>query len=156
VSLSAWRIVKRKLVADAFTGEGARLYGGRWNSPGIRIVYTSQSQALAALEIIVHLGSEEILEHYMMIEVRFDPVLITSVHKSKLPPDWQTEPPPPSLQSIGDDWAAASVSAVLQVPSAIIPDESNYLLNPAHPDFSKISFGKPAPFPFDPRLLARK
>lgn len=156
MSVSAWRIVKRKLVPEAFTGEGARLYGGRWNSPGTRIVYTSQSQALAALEILVHLESEEILEHYAMIEVRFDPLLITSVHKSKLPPDWRAEPPPASLHSVGDDWAAAGVSAVLQVPSAIIPDESNYLLNPAHADFSKITIGKPAPFPFDPRLLAKK
>jgi RES domain-containing protein len=91
-----------------------------------------------------------------MIEVRFDPLLITAVHRSKLPPGWQAEPAPPSLQSIGDDWAAAKVSAVLQVPSAVIPDESNFLLNPAHADFSKVAIGKPAPFPFDPRLLTRK
>lgn len=156
MSVSAWRIVKRKLVAEAFTGEGARVYGGRWNSPGTRIVYTSQSQALAALEILVHLESEEVLEHYVMIEVCFDPVLITKTENFKLPVDWQAGPAPLSLQSIGDGWVAASVLAVLQVPSAVIPDESNFLLNPAHPEFSKLTIGKPSPFPFDPRLIARK
>jgi RES domain-containing protein len=156
VIISAWRIVKRKLAAQAFTGEGARVYGGRWNSPGIRVVYTSQSRALAALEILVHLESEEALEHYVMIEVRFNSVLVTSVEAFKLPADWQAEPAPLSLRSIGDGWVAAGVSAVLQVPSAIIPGESNFLLNPAHPDFSKLAFGKPSPFPFDPRLTPRK
>jgi RES domain-containing protein len=156
VSLSAWRIVKRKLAAQAFTGEGARIYGGRWNSPGIRVVYTSQSRALAALEILVHLESEEVLEHYVMIEVRFDLELVTAVETSELPTDWQAEPAPLSLQSIGDAWVTATTSAVLQVPSAIIPGENNFLLNPAHPDFSKLAFGMPAPFPFDPRLVPRK
>jgi RES domain-containing protein len=156
VSISAWRIVKRRLAADAFSGEGARLYGGRWNSPGTRVVYVAESQSLAALEILVHLESAQALEHYVLIEVQFESALVTAVEKPKLPADWQTEPAPVSLRAIGDDWAAAKISAVLQVPSAIVPHENNFLLNPAHADFSKIHIEPPVNFALDPRLIRKQ
>jgi RES domain-containing protein len=156
VTLSAWRIVKRKLASEAFSGEGARLYGGRWNSPGVRMVYTAESRSLAALEILVHLESPELLSHYVVFEVSFDESLVTVTEESKFLDDWQAEPPPAALRAIGDAWAAARASAVLQVPSAIIPDESLFLLNPLHVDFSKLAIGEPLPFRMDPRFLRKK
>jgi len=150
--VTAWRIVKRKLAKSAFTGEGARLYGGRWNSPGIAIVYTAESRSLAALEMVVHLGSSELLDHYVVFEVGIDESLITKVNPSHLPRNWRADPRPMKVLEIGDAWAEARTSAVLQVPSAILPPEHNFLLNRHHHDFSKLIIGKPSLFHFDPRL----
>ncbi len=150
MKLQAWRIVKMKHAATAFSGEGARLYGGRWNSAGVSLVYTSCTRALAALESLVHLNPPVIFT-YAAIPVEFDDALVEKV--SALPPGWKDSPPPPSTRALGDLWAAQARTAVLELPSVIIPGESNYLLNPAHPDFKKIVLGKPESFSFDPRLL---
>ena len=149
----AWRIVKRKHAATAFSGRGAADNGGRWNSRGVPVVYTSSSKSLAALESLVHLNPP-IPFKYVAIRIKFDGTLVAIFPAKNLPPDWQTEPPPPSTRAIGDAWARSGRSAVLALPSVIISGEFNYLLNPAHPDFKKISRGKPEPFTFDPRLLA--
>jgi RES domain-containing protein len=151
--ISAWRIVKRKRAKAAFSGEGARLYGGRWNSPGVAMVYTAGSQSLAALEIVAHLDSTELLESYVVFEVKLDESAIVPVDESQLPRNWRADPPPAKVRAIGDAWAAARASVVLQVPSVIVPAENNYLLNPRHPGFSRLLIGKPFPFRFDPRLL---
>lgn len=150
MKLQAWRIVKAKHAATAFSGEGARLYGGRWNSAGVSLVYTSSTQALAALESLVHLNPPVIFT-YAAIPLEFEAGLVEKV--TALPPGWALSPAPPSTRALGDLWAKEARSAVLELPSAIIPGESNYLLNPAHPDFKKIVIGKPVPFSFDPRLL---
>ena len=146
----AWRMVKEKPAATAFRGEGAWLYGGRWNSAGTSVVYTSGSQALAALESLVHLNPPVIFK-YLAIPIEFDDALVEKV--AALPADWTEEPPPPATKAIGDLWVKEARSAVLELPSVIILGEPNYLLNPAHPDFQKIIIGKPQPFSFDPRLL---
>lgn len=143
-------MVKEKPAATAFRGEGAWLYGGRWNSAGTSVVYTSGSQALAALESLVHLNPPVIFK-YLAIPIEFDDALVEKV--AALPADWTEEPPPPATKSIGDLWVKEARSAVLELPSVIILGEPNYLLNPAHPDFQKIIIGKPQPFSFDPRLL---
>lgn len=148
----AWRIVKAKHAATAFSGKGAADHGGRWNSRGVAVVYMSSTKSLAALETLVHLNPP-VLFKYAAIRIKFDAALIESVSAKTLPPDWRMEPPPPSTQAIGDAWMRAGRSAVLAVPSVIISGEPNYLINPAHSDFKKISFGKPAGFTFDPRLL---
>ena len=148
-----WRIVQRKFIKAAFTGEGARLFGGRWNSPGRAVVYTAQSQALAALEILVHLDSEKLLRHYLAIPVTIPLHLIEHLSSSTLPKNWRAYPAPRGTHAIGDAWLARAPSPVLQVPSVVIPFESNFLLNPAHPHFSKLRMGKPIPFHFDPRLM---
>lgn len=134
----AWRIVKEKHAATAFDGEGAKLYGGRWNSAGTSVVYTSSTLALAALESIVHLNPP-VMFNYVAIPIEFNEAFLE---------------PPPSTKDIGDLWVKEARSAVLELHSAIIPRELNYLLNPNHPDFKKIVIGKPEPFAFDPRLLA--
>ncbi len=146
----AWRIVKRKHAKKAFSGEGARLFGGRWNSPGVAMVYTAESQSLAALEIVVHLESSELLEKYVVFEVGIDTRLISRLDMRRLPKGGA--PDPAVCREIGDAWVAAASSVVLQVPSATVPAESNFLLNPRHRDFSRLKIGKPLAFRFDPRL----
>jgi RES domain-containing protein len=152
VILTAWRITKRSHVRNAFNGSGARKYGGRWNSPGTSVVYTAQSQSLAALEILVHLDNPDLLQKYVLIGVAVDESLVAEVSRSRLPRNWRTDPPRAELRLIGDQWAADATSAVLRVPSALVPDESNFLLNPLHPDFGRLVIGKPISFRFDPRL----
>ena len=151
--LEAWRMVKERHVVTAFSGEGAARTGGRWNSRGVAVVYTSATRSLAALETLVHLNPP-VMFSYRIVRIEFDEGRVERLPLAVLPSDWQMEPPPPSTQQLGDTWARSSRSAILAVPSVIIPDETNYLLNPVHPDFRNISFGKPEPFTFDPRLLA--
>ena len=150
---TAWRIVSPHRAADAFSGEGARLFGGRWNSAGVSMVYTAESRALAALEILVHVDAGELLEEYLCIPVSFDKRLVRALDFDDLPDDWRVNPQPVSTQQLGDRWAQGRRSVVLEIPSVLIPGESNYLINPAHPNFGKLKIAAPQPFEFDPRLL---
>ena len=152
---TGWRIVKTRYAAHAFDGEGARLYGGRWNSPGVKMVYTAESLALAALEILAHTGKSSLLASYSRCAVHFDDSLITSLDRSLLPANWRAYPAPPESQLLGDTWIANSSSVVLKVPSVLIETESNYLINPQHPDFGSLVIDQPEPFNFDPRLIVR-
>ena len=147
----AWRIVREDHRSAAFDGEGAWLFGGRWNSRGTRMVYTSITLSLAALETLVHLNPPVAFK-YVAIPIEFDEALVETVAAMDLPADWNEEPPPPSTAEIGDRWVRESRSAVLKLPSVIISAELNYLLNPGHSDFKRIRIGKPMPFSFDPRL----
>lgn len=148
----AWRIVKEKHVATAFSGEGAAKTGGRWNSRGVAVVYTSGTKSLAALESLVHL-KPPVLFKYVVIRIKFDARFVEIASFKALPTDWRVEPPPQSSQAVGDAWVQEGRSAVLALPSVIVSEELNYILNPAHPDFKRISIGKPQRFTFDPRLL---
>jgi len=149
--LSAWRLTKTKLIAGAWDGQGARKSGGRWNSVGIAVVYTSGTLSLALVEVLVHLPSG-ILPAYSAVRVDFDESMVTAVGPRDLPVNWRDYPPPPDTKAIGDLWVAQGSSLVLRVPSVIVPTEFNYILNPAHPAFADITIGEPMPFPFDPRL----
>lgn len=151
--IESWRIVKSRHAAAAFDGEGARLLGGRWNSPGTRMVYTSATVALAALEMLVHLGRGMTLPSYVLIACAFDKSLVTPIDESRLPRNWRSYPAPVELQAIGDEWAKSAASAVMRVPSAVVDRESNYLLNPAHRDFAKIEIKAAEPFAIDLRLV---
>jgi RES domain-containing protein len=154
LTLSAWRITKQKHAKSAFSGEGARIYGGRWNSPGTAMIYTAQSQALAVLEMLIHLDSPELLKRYSLFEVEMDLLYVAELDLSNLPRNWRANPTPAGVRALGDDWVASRRS-VLRVPSALVPAESTFLLNPQHPDFSKLCIGKAVPFQFDPRLARR-
>lgn len=151
--MTAWRIVKARHAAAAFDGEGARLEGGRWNSPGTPVVYTSGSAALAALELLVHLGRRSILSAYVLIACTCDEAVVSRLERKRLPHNWRSYPALPELQLIGDEWVRAGTSAVLNVPSAVIATDENYLLNPRHPDFQAIRVSDPQPFEYDPRVL---
>ncbi len=148
-----WRIVKARHAAGAFTGEGARLYGGRWTSRGRRAVYTSASAALAILEVLVHLEAPALLPAYALIPAGIPDDLIQRLDQAALPPHWRDYPAPARLQELGDAWLDAGGTPVLQVPSAIVPAEFNFVLDPSHPEFVRIRIGEPHPYAFDPRLL---
>ena len=152
MSITAWRIVKQKNEKTAFSGEGARLYGGRWNSPGTAMVYTAQSQSLAALEMLVHLDSADLLGEYAFLDVMIEESLIAALDLSILPKNWRSTPPLAKLRKFGDAWVQSATSAVLRVPSSLVPAENNYLLNPKHADFAKLQIGKTVPFRYDARL----
>ncbi len=149
---TAWRIVKTSRLHHAFDGEGARLFGGRWNSPGLPVVYTAGSRSLAALELLVHLGSSEILQSFSLIPVRFEQLHIETLPLKTLPSGWRDYPGPQAVRDLGDKWLKSGSSLVLQVPSVVIPEEANFLINPAHPAFADLAMGKAAPFQFDERL----
>ena len=147
----AYRIVKRRHSTHAFDGEGAKLAGGRWNSPGQRVVYLSEHLSLAALELFVHLGDDAARLEWVYFVVEMSPALTIQTLRRK-PKNWRAEPPTAASMRIGDAWLAAGESALLQVPSAIIPAESNFLLNPTHSSSSKLRIAPPRPFHFDPRM----
>lgn len=155
MTIVAWRIYKPKHARTAFTGKGASLYGGRFNSKGMAVVYTSQSIALASLEMLVHLQSEELLEKYLIRQVSFDEELVEILDPWALPRFWRSEAQSAAVQRIGDEWIGVGRSPVLQVPSAVVPSESNFLLNPHHSRFHEIAIGRSLQHQFDPRLFKR-
>jgi len=150
--LEAWRIVKERRLATAFAGDGSWEFGGRWNLPGTRMVYASESKALAALELIVHLDPPVTFK-FKSIRIEFDEHLVSHLDMAELPDSWTSSPPSLITQRLGTRWARESSSAVLAVPSAIIPEETNYLLNPLHTDFPRIKLDAALDFAIDPRLL---
>jgi RES domain-containing protein len=150
--IEIWRIVKAEHKATAFDGEGARLHGGRWNSPGKRVVYCASSVSLATLEMLVHLPRAVRLPAFVVPSARLPEKLFETLDPGHLPRHWLEHPAPHGLQVIGDAWLASARSVALRVPSAVVPLETNVLLNPGHPDFAKVEFGTSCPFPLDPRL----
>lgn len=150
---TGWRIVRPEFGREPYSGRGARLYGGRWNSPGVSMAYASATLSLAALELLVHVSRSLLLPKYLSVACHFPEALIEDLDPSRLPPEWQDFPAPPELVSIGDAWVRSRSSAVLKVPSAVIPMDYNYLLNPDHPDFRLVDIEPPRPFALDYRLL---
>ncbi len=152
--MKVWRICKR--AHAAFDGEGARKAGGRWNPRGVAVVYASETLSLAALELLVHADPALLPEDLVAIEADVpETVSVRRIEPEKLPRGWRRHPSPHALAGIGGDWAKSLETAVLSVPSALVPREANFLLNPAHADFKKIRVRKPEPFELDPRLGAR-
>jgi RES domain-containing protein len=148
-----WRISKQKHAQTAFSGEGARRFGGRWNQPGVAMVYCANSLSLAALETFVHMEIEDAANLLVAIPALIpNGLLIETLSVTDLPSNWRNYPAPSELADLGNAWLNANTSAVLQVPSAVIPREANLLLNPNHSDFTRIEIGTPEPFAFDPRL----
>jgi len=152
--IRAYRLCKTRHAASAFTGEGARLNGGRWNSPGKAVVYTSSSLSLATLEVLVHLEDPDVFgKLFSWVSLEIPPEILETLEPENLPAGWNADESSQISRAYGDAWLRSSRSAVLAVPSVVTPGEVNYLLNPAHPDFPKILFGTPQPFRPDPRLL---
>jgi RES domain-containing protein len=152
---SAWRIVRASRAKAAFTGEGPWRYGGRWNSPGIHVVYVSEHQSTAALESFVHRVPFVLDGKYKAFHLEWPADLTEIFPTKKLPANWRVSPPPAETQEIGDRWTQENRSAVLALPSAISPADTNFLLNPKHPDFKRIHIHPPVDYDFDPRLLGR-
>jgi RES domain-containing protein len=153
--MRVWRIVPKRRYSQAFSGEGARLYGGRWNPSGIRVVYTSATLSLAALEYFVHVSKETSPDDLVSISLEIpNNVRMEHVSESKLPSNWREYPARDELKEIGKKWIKNAATAVLTVPSAVIPQELNYLINPDHADFKKMKISKPAPFNLDERMFS--
>jgi RES domain-containing protein len=120
------------------------------------VVYTSATLSLAVMELLVHLDDDDLARVYVAVPADIpDTVPVKRVRVVDLPRSWRRYPAPAALPELGGRWAAAGETAVLAVPSAVIPHELNYLLNPRHPQFKRIRVGKPEPFAFDPRLGKR-
>jgi len=151
--MKAWRLVSEKWASGAFTGDGARLYGGRWNFPGIPLVYAAERLSLAALEMLVHLKATSLSLPYVAFEIEFEDSLLTAFPENELPEHWREEPVSSSTMEVGTYWATRRESAVLAVPSVVVPEERNFLLNCEHPQFPKIYILREQAFSFDPRLL---
>jgi RES domain-containing protein len=105
MTIRAWRITKAKHSATAFSGDGAKTYGGRWNSPGTTVVYTSGSESLAILEMLIHLQAQDLMQRYVSFEVSFNQTLMTSVEPATLPKAWRRSPSSVAVQQVGDQWA---------------------------------------------------
>ncbi|MFT7399799.1 MAG: RES domain-containing protein [Rheinheimera aquimaris] len=151
--MHVYRLVHHKWAAQAFDGEGAKLYGGRWNSKGQLCVYTAGSEALAILEVLVHLNNRTALKQYRLFQLTLTTDDILSLSHNNLPANWQQQPASIDTARIGDDWLAQQASLTLAVPSVIAPREQNILLNPAHAAYQAcISTAIELDFLPDPRL----
>jgi RES domain-containing protein len=151
--IRVWRLCRAKHAGDPLSGEGARLFGGRWNAKGTRMVYCAATQSLACMEALVHLDLQDLPKDYQAVGIDIpDGVSMKRLAATGLPPDWKQVPGPESLKELGTAWAASGKEAVLVVPSAVIPDELNYLINPDHPDVKLLRVLPAVPFVFDGRL----
>jgi RES domain-containing protein len=149
-----YRIVKTKRAHD-LSGEGARMYGGRWNSVGTPAIYTACSVSLATLEILVHTTLNFIPGNLVLVSIELpDSLSVKTIKNSELAKNWFRYPAPLSCAKIGDRWIRTGETVALRVPSAIIPDsdEYNYLLNPLHPEFKQVSVHRIKPYSFDRRF----
>lgn len=153
--VSAWRIVLAGEAAVAFSGEGAGRYGGRWNSRNVRVIYASEHQSTAALEVFIHNEPFWPDEKYKVFHLEWPESLMEVFPIRALPVKWRSAPSLAETREIGDSWVQESRSAVLALPSAIIPADRNFLLNPEHRDFKRIRIHPPVDFQFDSRLLGR-
>lgn len=151
--MRVFRIAKTAYAGD-LTGEGARLYGGRWNRPGTAIIYTSESRSLATVEYLVHVPAAFAPADLSIaaIEVPGD-VEIEEVSAADLPANWRGFPAPSQLADLGTAWARERRSLLLRVPSAVVPEEHNILINPSHPDMHRVVVAAVEGYAFDERLL---
>ena len=153
--MKVWRLCQARHASAAFEGEGARLYGGRWNHKGLPVVYTSATLSLAALEVLVHHRVPIPPHDFVALAAALPARLkIPALTPQDLPADWQADPAPLGCQELGSAWLRQASSLVLAVPSVLIESEFNYLINPRHPDFARLQISAPAPFNFDGRLWA--
>jgi len=154
-----FRIEREKYLKTSLTGIGASMSEGyRWNSFNTRIVYTAETRALATLEVSVHLDLSEDLpddRYYVQIEIP-DKLTIQEVKLEDLPEEWNSKPPGLITQLIGDDFVIYNEAAILKVPSSIIPQEFNYLINPTHPDSAMIKVISTKKMVFDQRIKRAK
>ncbi len=149
----AWRLVRAARQEDAFSGHGARLYGGRWNPRGMRATYLSASRSLAALEVIVHQAEHIPHQQFLFFEARFPEEFVADISPDVLAADWRSYPPRKTTVEAGGMWLKALSSPVLRVPSVLIPEEFNFIINPEHPKAAEIKIPPPQVFAFDQRFI---
>ena len=152
--LQLWRLTRE--AHAALDGEGARLHGARWNSRGVGVVYAASHLSLAALEYLVHIDSEDAPDDLVALRLHVQDDATELVYEpAALPEGWRDTPPPPECQVIGDHWAATGEHLLLRVPSVLVPEESNVLVNPVHLEASGVGVLESRTFSYDLRLLDR-
>ena len=149
--MRVWRIASA--AHAAFDGEGARRYGSRWTPRGLPVLFASATLSLAALETFVHTDPDLAPPDLVAIAIEIDAgVAIDALEIDDLPEDWRSYPAPPELGVIGERWWRAARTAVLSIPSVVIPHERNFILNPVHEEFARLTARRPEPFSFDPGM----
>ena len=149
--LTVWRLTRPQYVSTTLSGEGSARYPGRWNVRGGRVVYVSGHLSLATLEVLAHAESLEMLNQYVALEIKLPEDSMATV--GELPENWQQSPPPDSTRQLGRTWLERGETLLLKVPSVLIPNEYNYLINPRHEAFGAVEVSEPLPLPFDSRIL---
>lgn len=151
-ALTLWRLTPAYHAPKAMSGDGAYRRGGRWNPPGIRVVYCAESRSLAVIEVLANIKQPSFLgdQAWVLIPVEVTADLVE--RPARVPESWRSMPYGTASQAFGAEWVQAQRSAALRVPSVVVPGEFNYLLNPAHPDYRRIRVGKAESFAFDPRI----
>ncbi len=149
-----YRLTKERFAPTAFAGIGAILNPGRWHRKGIPLVYASDQPASALLEVLVHTEAHQLLnDAYVIFEIDFDPDRhLSRLPMGKYPEGWRARYWSEAAQAVGSTWAEQQISVILEVRSAVVPHQRNYLVNPYHPRFSELIISKPEPFGIDPRL----
>lgn len=157
--MKVYRIEREKYLETTLSGVGAAMSKGyRWNSINTKLVYTAESRALAMLEVSVHLDLSEDLpidRYYVDIEIPND-IIVLEVAIEDLPQDWDAKPPTFTTQTIGDDFVFQNEAAILKVPSSIVPQEFNYLINPNHIDAARIKVSSKSLMKFDIRFKSNQ
>jgi RES domain-containing protein len=149
----AWRLCKAQRASTAFDGEGARRYGGRWNHAGAAAVYASATISLAVLEYLVHVDPDLLPERLVVIPVDIPGRLVVKASDlGDLPVGWRHNPAGDTVKEFGSAFLRRGKALALEVPSAVVPSESNFVINPRHPRFAEITIGAAEPFSLDPRL----
>ncbi len=146
------RIAKAAYIED-LTGIGAKSVGGRWNFKGVSVLYTSSSIALSMLECMAHFPIAYAPKDMAMAVIDIPDHSITEIHRKDLPNNWREVPSPRELKQLSYDWVKKQETLVLKVPSIIVPQEFNYIVNPFHKDFKMVKMKKIVPFTFDNRVL---
>jgi len=151
--MNLFRIAREKYCSN-LSGEGARLYGGRWNSKGYAVLYTAEHASLAALEVLANSPIRMLPSDLVLVEIAIDPPAEPAIIKAdELGRDWKSYPAPNFLKETGDAWIQGCSSLLMKVPSVIIPEEYNVLINPKHAAFETIRVNSVKPFRFDQRLF---
>ncbi len=150
--MRVFRLTRNKY-AKELNGKGASKSGNRWNSKGTEMIYSAESRALAMAEVIVHLPLHTLPNDYVMVELNVPSnIPVKELRLKDLPDNWSDNPPAHQTQKIGDDFINANNFCILKVPSAVVPEDYNYLINPYHKQFENISIIAIKGFFFDPRL----
>lgn len=153
--IQVWRLCAAEHAGTAFSGEGAKQFGGRWSFAGAPVVYCSATRSLCTLEILAHLDEPARLAMRRWVHIAATLPSACVLHPPRVPDTWRKFPHSAETQRFGTIWTQERRSVALCVPSAIVPGEFNYLLNPLHPDFAKVKVAEPEPYEFDPRLVQR-
>jgi RES domain-containing protein len=149
-----YRIVRKPFSKTPLDGEGSYLFGGRWSSIGTRLAYTAEHLSLAMLEYLVHVDPMDPPRDLVVVTAEIpDGISRIRPNEKALPADWRRFPAPPALAEIGDAFARNAAAAIMIVPSALAPAESNWLINPAHPDARNIRLNAIEAFEYDSRLM---